>query len=238
MTDEDVYRGGLVFENGSQGDTNDVNVIVWGAPPAPATAPYPADGATGVSRAGVTMTWLAGSGATSHDVYFGTALISRGNQAGNTYPTGAMTQGVLYTWRIDEKNSIGTTTGTVWTFRVEECYKTNGPSYTNWTTLGRPSCWCFKRQCNGDGNGASGLGKPVTTTDFTNFQAGYNKTVTQLKGVVDGAGLPAICADYNHSAGLGKPVTTADFTIFQSFYNKTTTQVPQCASTYINFWTN
>jgi hypothetical protein len=42
-----------------------------GAPPGQATNPSPADGATDVSTT-ADLSWTAGSGATSHDVYFGT----------------------------------------------------------------------------------------------------------------------------------------------------------------------
>jgi len=88
------------------------------AAPGQASAPTPANGATNV---GVTtdLSWTAGSGATSHDVYFGTTSpgTSRGNQAGTTYDTGTMANGTIYYWRIDEKNAGGvTTTGTVWNF--------------------------------------------------------------------------------------------------------------------------
>src|SRR4029079_3341021 len=85
--------------------------------PGAANAPSPANGATGV---GITasLSWTAGSNATSHDVGFGTtnppAFIQ--NQAGTSYTPPTMTPNTTYFWRIDEKNSSGTTTGTVWSF--------------------------------------------------------------------------------------------------------------------------
>jgi len=88
-----------------------------GTVPGQASSPSPANGATSV---GVTtdISWTAGSGATSHDVYFGTTSPGtlRGNQTATTYDTGTMTAGTTYYWRIDEKNSYGTTTGAVWSF--------------------------------------------------------------------------------------------------------------------------
>jgi hypothetical protein len=61
------------------------------SPPDKATSPSPADGATGV---GVTtdLSWTAGSGATSHIVYFGTVSPGtlRGEQSGTTFDTGTM----------------------------------------------------------------------------------------------------------------------------------------------------
>jgi|GEM_PF-283760 len=88
-------------------------------PPGAATNPTPANGATDV---GLTqdLSWTAGSGAASRDVYFGTVnppvtkVISDGTAL--TYDTGTMAYSTTYYWRVDEKNTSGTTTGTVWNF--------------------------------------------------------------------------------------------------------------------------
>jgi glucuronoarabinoxylan endo-1,4-beta-xylanase len=99
---------------------------VWSfatVPPAPsaATNPNPANTATNVSLT-ATLSWTAGSGAASHDVYFGTAASPPfiGNQAGTTYNPGTMVSITTYYWRIDEKNAGGTTTGTVWSFTTQD----------------------------------------------------------------------------------------------------------------------
>ena len=86
-------------------------------PPAKATTPNPASGATGVSTTN-DLSWAAGSGATSHNVYFGTTSPGtlRGNQTATTYDTGTMANSTTYYWRIDEQNAAGTTTGDVWSF--------------------------------------------------------------------------------------------------------------------------
>jgi hypothetical protein len=64
------------------------------------------------------LSWTAGSGATSHDVYFGTLTSPPfiQNQTATTYDTGTMLAATTYYWRIDEKNAGGTTAGTVWSF--------------------------------------------------------------------------------------------------------------------------
>ncbi|MGA2093007.1 MAG: C10 family peptidase [Sedimentisphaerales bacterium] len=87
--------------------------------PSKATSPTPANGVTGVSVT-TDLSWTAGSGATSHDVYFGTANPppSQGNQPGTTFDTGTMVNNTTYYWRIDEKNAGGTTTGDVWSFKT------------------------------------------------------------------------------------------------------------------------
>jgi pectin methylesterase-like acyl-CoA thioesterase len=89
-------------------------------PPTAAWQPYPADQATGVLAGGTSLTWGAGAGATSHLVYFGTTNPPDPNsateQTGTSFATGAMTADVNYYWRVDEKNSAGTTTGQIWSF--------------------------------------------------------------------------------------------------------------------------
>ena len=99
-----------------------VTGVVWSfttvpPPPAAATNPSPADGATNVALT-TDLSWTAGSGATSHDVYFGTVNPPpfRVNQTSTTYDTGTMSGNTTYYWRVDEKNAGGTTEGTVWSF--------------------------------------------------------------------------------------------------------------------------
>ncbi len=89
-------------------------------PPGQASNPSPADAATDQS-VDVDLSWSAGSGATSHDVYFGTSSPGefQGNQTSTTFDPGTMANDTTYYWRIDEKNAEGTTTGTVWSFTTE-----------------------------------------------------------------------------------------------------------------------
>ena len=81
-----------------------------------ATNPTPANGSTAVDI-NANLSWTAGTGATSHDVYFGTSSSSptfRGNQAGTSYEPGTMVAGTTYYWRIDELP--GPITGDLWNF--------------------------------------------------------------------------------------------------------------------------
>ncbi|MHC4796125.1 MAG: carbohydrate-binding protein, partial [Planctomycetota bacterium] len=69
------------------------------------------------------LDWTAGDRTTSHNIYFGTdTLTFRGNQAGTSYspPTAEMQYEQNYQWRIDEVNGGDVTTGTVWTFTLQE----------------------------------------------------------------------------------------------------------------------
>jgi hypothetical protein len=87
------------------------------APPGQASGPSPADSATDVA-VDTDLSWTAGSGADSHDVYFGTTSPGtfQGNQTATTFDTGTMSNDTTYYWRIDEVNTAGTTTGAVWSF--------------------------------------------------------------------------------------------------------------------------
>jgi hypothetical protein len=81
--------------------------------------PSPANGAS--ASINPTLTWSAGYGATSHDVYFGTTapLASQGNQPGTSYtPAGPLAMDANYYWRIDEINPSGTLTGDEWSFKT------------------------------------------------------------------------------------------------------------------------
>ena len=76
------------------------------------------------------MSWTAGTGTTSHDVYFGTnpvldAADLQGNQVSTSYSPPTLTYSTTYYWRIDEVNAVATTTGTIWSFATE-----GAPTYT------------------------------------------------------------------------------------------------------------
>jgi hypothetical protein len=251
MVDELTYRGGVVLEDGTQDLTAADKSFTYCvlAVPGKATNPSPANGATGVARSGTSLNWTAGLGGEcsglpeSFDVYFGTA--SPGtyirNQIDTSYPIpGTMAQGKVYYWRIDERNDAGIITGDVWSFRVEECLKSTASEYADWVLWGRPSCWCYARQCRGDINGVK-TGQWVSLADFTAFKQAYLKTDAQLQLIPNG-----ICADLNHTK-TGQRVSLADFTTFKLYYLKPDAQVPCCdlngdciltaADKYL-FWTN
>jgi hypothetical protein len=72
--------------------------------------PIPASGQTDIASG--TLTWSAGAGATSHEIYFGTANPPpyAGEVATNSYTIDqTVSAGTTYYWRVDEKNSAGTT---------------------------------------------------------------------------------------------------------------------------------
>ncbi len=79
--------------------------------------PDPADGAGAVSTTPV-LTWTAGVGATSHDVYFGTSNPPPfvRNQDTTTFTPGVLNSTTKYYWRIDEVGPYDKAIGEVWCF--------------------------------------------------------------------------------------------------------------------------
>jgi hypothetical protein len=91
--------------------------------PGQASNPSPADGATKLQNP-ILLSWTAGSGTISHDVYFGTDSTPdsgelQGNQSGTSFDPGNLSGKTRYYWRIDEVNAAGTTTGTVWELKTK-----------------------------------------------------------------------------------------------------------------------
>jgi hypothetical protein len=113
-----VTLGGNEGNDGSSSMYSVVVTLAPTAPPGQASNPNPTNGVTDVSIYDATLSWTPGSKAFSHDVYWGTSNPPDflGNQTGITYNLGSLGASTTYYWRIDEKNSVGTTTGTVWSF--------------------------------------------------------------------------------------------------------------------------
>jgi len=84
-----------------------------------ASEPKPVNGAISMPL-DTTLSWTAGVGAMSHNVYFGTTSPGtfRGNQTATTFNPGPLAAGTTYYWRIDEVNGPNTVTGTVWKFKT------------------------------------------------------------------------------------------------------------------------
>jgi hypothetical protein len=121
MTNDTTYYWRIDQVNAAGTTTGNVwNFTTIIAAPAQASNPGPSNSATDVSIT-ADLSWTAGSGATSHDVYFGTSSPGsfQGNQTATTFDTGTMSNNTTYYWRIDEVNAGGTTTGTVWSFTTE-----------------------------------------------------------------------------------------------------------------------
>jgi hypothetical protein len=111
------------------------------------------------------------------------------------------------------------------------CLPLGHADWTEWDNLGRPTSWCYPKQCHGDATGSDqqfGRGNWVSvgSADVTVLLSGYNDNT-----YVDEATDPWIAADFTHSAqqfGRGNwvRVGSADVTILLSYYNDNESTVP------------
>jgi len=92
---------------------------------------------------------------------------------------------------------------------VSECYS-GMADYSMWDAVGKPTCWCFPRQCRGDADGLfEGKGSFwVYGADLSVLLAGWSKTAGALAG-------SEACADFDHAfEGKGSfQIYGADLTI-------------------------
>jgi len=88
--------------------------------PQRATNPIPNNHAASVTP-DVNLSWTAGSGATSHNVYFGTTSPGtfQGNQTETTFDLDVLDFNTTYYWRIDEVVGPNTVSSNVWTFTTD-----------------------------------------------------------------------------------------------------------------------
>jgi hypothetical protein len=174
-----------------------------------ATNPNPANGSTSVSTT-ADLSWTAGTGATSHDVYFGTnssSPTSRGNQTATTYDTGTMASGTTYYWRIDELP--GPVTGDLWNFTTAGGGGGSGTYYSISTEDG------YLRESAE----TSGVGGYSSTANA--FRVGDNSNRCQFIGLVsfdtsaipDGAAITAATLTVTRSGVVGTPTTLGTITV-------------------------
>ncbi|MBM4024420.1 MAG: hypothetical protein FJ280_03315 [Planctomycetes bacterium] len=166
---------------------------VWSFTPAPpaAYAPSPANGARNVLLDGK-LSWSAGTGAISHDVYLGTNRenvaagtggTSKGTQAGTTFDPGALAGDTTYYWRIDETQvGGGKTKGDIWSFRTIPFLPLADPNLVGWWKLDEEA-GTFVLDSSGRGNHGTVRGNPL-------WVAGYDGGALHLDGVDDFAEIP------------------------------------------------
>ena len=236
MVDEDIYRGGLVLENGdATGDIDTSIEFVIASGPEPATNGTPvANVTTATGGLATDLGWTAGAGATSYDVYFGTVNPPPflANVATTSRDVGAMAQGKLYYASVVAKNASGDAEALNWNFRTD-CLKQSGvpvAEWNDWVAWGRPKCWGYSRQCRGDINGTKNM-QYVQLLDLNALKSAYGKTDAQLALITNG-----ICADLNHTKNMQR-VQLLDLNILKSYYGKSDALTPLCDVNKVNFWT-
>jgi hypothetical protein len=122
LTASTTYYWFLVSKNASGSAPSAVWSFTTAAPPPPSPVIVfsPAQGATGVSLA-PTLTWTAATGATSYDVYFGTAAMPPfvTNTTGTSYSPTGLSANTTYYWYLVSKNTSGSTSSAIWSFTTE-----------------------------------------------------------------------------------------------------------------------
>jgi hypothetical protein len=108
-----------------------------------------------------------------------------------------------------------------------ECMMDTHPDYANWSTHGKPDCWCYHKQCNGDIDGLVEGPFWVSLNDVIAFRPCFNQVV--LPGGCE-------CADLDHLQEGPFWVSLNDVVILRQYFNQIV--VPDCDGTHINFWTN
>ncbi|MGD0786085.1 MAG: hypothetical protein ABR969_09760 [Sedimentisphaerales bacterium] len=244
MSAETTYRGGVVLENGQQFVMPDsIITIVKLTAPTAASGGTPQPNVTGLS---VNLGWAAGTGATSHDVYFGTVLpVTPVNvvMPTVTLPTGTMIQGKTYYVKVVAKNGAGNAPDYTWNFSTD-CMKSTAAEYTNWTTTNpvpKANCWCYEFQkmgdCDGKDEGTGALKKAIGAVDLTILKNNYGKKRATLTTEA------MLSADIDHldegTGALKKAVGAVDLTVLKNNYGKKRSALPEppaYAGDYY-FWT-
>ena len=154
-------------------------------PPGPASNPSPVDGAGGVA-VNTTLSWAAGAGTSTHQVYFGTtsgALPAAPNDPASTsYQPGALNISTTYYWRVDETNSVGTTTGDEWSFTTSS---NSGPTVLQVGSIALSTVNAGKGRKNGRAvvTVVDDLGNPISgATVSGTFTGSFNEAVSGSSG--------------------------------------------------------
>lgn len=112
--------------------------------PSAVSNPSPALGTSGVALT-VGLSWSAATGATSYDVYFGTAAQPAyvTTTSGTTYNPATLSNGTSYFWQVVAKNSGGSTASPVWAFSTVNSAPSPAPVSSVAVTAGSvsPSPW-------------------------------------------------------------------------------------------------
>jgi hypothetical protein len=198
LTTPGNYEARLFYENGFAIEGS-AYFSVQDGPPSQATNPNPASGSTGTSLT-PTLSWTAGIGAVTHQVYFGTnpnpgAPEFKGSQSGTTYNPGTLAIQTTYYWRIDEVNDHGTATGIVWSFTTGSgppAVSTNKASYAQGEAI-------VANFSNASGNSRDWIGLFAAGAPNTSILQWYytDGTQTGTPGITNGSvtfpsGLPNV----------------------------------------------
>jgi hypothetical protein len=111
---------------------------------------------------------------------------------------------------------------------VPDCLKNTATEYNAWTTWGKRDCWCYKRQCRGDGDNTRTGVFWVALSDLNLLRTAYNKNLTVFTQLMATHGGKPICADFDHAQAGVFRVALADLNLLRTAYNKMETVAKCC----------
>jgi hypothetical protein len=112
-----VFTGTTGYLSVSHDDGADKTIVGVSVDLTKAGSPAPFNYAVDIA-VNANLNWTAGTGALSHNIYFGTSNPPPflDNQTGTIFDPGTLAYDTRYYWRIDEVTGSGVVTGDVWTF--------------------------------------------------------------------------------------------------------------------------
>ncbi len=155
-----------------------------------AYTPNPATGTSNIDN-NVDLTWIAGEGAVSHDVYFGTDVyvvndaditdqlgVYKGRQSDAVFDPGTLPLGGSFAWRIDEvKADSSIIKGAVWVFNTRPYVTIDDMSGYDDTANPITATWIAGANSSVVMAGAELTFRPGGTTDTKSLKLNYNNSV-------------------------------------------------------------
>ena len=98
--------------------------------------------------------------------------------------------------------------------------------YANWQNRGRPACWAYPRQCNGDADGKKQLNFWVYTNDFSILTSSIGNLASAIPPNL-------MCADFDHKKQGAFWVSGNDLRIYRLYQGKLESLIPMCGDTSV-----
>jgi len=183
-----VYPGGIKIANGT---VTDYNSCVCNSN----KYPYPAGTGIGTSMVTIEMGSLYPSSGVGKPSSAGSIVAFTVDTVPCTATIAANSaRGGVVMENPDQVITTGLPQTIAITAPSTDCYPNTKADYALWVTYGKPTCWCFPRQCHGDADG-----KTESPDGKTSYHVAFNDLNILLANWLDKAGVPAgYCADMDH----------------------------------------